>query len=50
MKDHMKVHDCSCDYVSCNDPRASEAMAVLKNLEKMFVLPLACNFVVKKFV
>lgn len=32
MKDHMKVHDCSNDFVSCENPRAVEAMAVFRKI------------------
>ena len=34
LKEHMNVHNCTDHFVSCDDPRAVEAMQELKKLEQ----------------
>ncbi len=33
----MKVHNCTDSFISCDDPRAVEAMQALKKLERRLV-------------
>lgn len=33
MRDHMKFHDCSADFISIEDPRAAEAVMAMKEFE-----------------
>lgn len=37
LKEHKKVHNCTDNFVSSEDPRAAEAMQTLKKLEKRLV-------------
>ena len=43
-KDHMKVHDCSNDFVSCDDPQAVEAMAAFEEMDSRCVTIAYCVY------